>query len=72
MTKAPRPRSAATRSIYLGTAAAIAVVAVLSLVIYRSAVDEAVAQHSNQQLAMVRTAAVGMQGEIQSMTARLK
>ena len=69
---APRPSSAVTRSIYLGTAAAIAVVATLSIVIYRSAVDEAVTQHSNQQLAMVRTAAVGVQGEIQAMTARLR
>jgi hypothetical protein len=42
------------------------------VVIYRSAVDEAVAEHSIQQLAMVRTAAVGVQGEIQSLTARLK
>jgi len=41
-------------------------------VIYRSAVDEAVAQNSSQQLAMVRTAAVGVQGEIQAMTARLR
>ena len=40
--------------------------------IYRSAVDDAVAQHSNQQLAMVRTAAVGVHGEIQAMTARLR
>ena len=69
---APRPPSAVTRSIYLGTLAAIAVVATLSMVIYRSAVDEAVAQHSSQQLAMVRTAAVGVQGEIQAMTARLR
>jgi signal transduction histidine kinase len=61
-----------TRSIYLGTFAAIAVVATLSVVIYRSAVDEAVTQHSTQQLAMVRTAAVGVQGEIQAMTARLR
>ena len=69
---APRPPSAVTRSIYLGTVAAIAVVATLSVVIYRSAVDEAVAQHSNQQLAMVRTAAVGVQAEIQALTARLR
>jgi hypothetical protein len=41
-------------------------------VIYRSAVDEAVAQNSSQQLAMVRTAAVGVHGEIQAMTARLR
>jgi signal transduction histidine kinase/CheY-like chemotaxis protein len=61
-----------TRSIYLGTLAAIAVVATLSIVIYRSAVDEAVNQHSSQQLAMVRTAAVGVQAEIQGMTARLR
>jgi len=69
---APGPPSAVTRSIYLGTLAAIAVVATLSVVIYRSAVDEAVAQNSSQQLAMVRTAAVGVQGEIQAMTARLR
>ena len=58
---APRPSSAVTRSIYLSTLAAIAVVATLSMVIYRSAVEVAVAQHSSQQLAMVRTAAVGVQ-----------
>jgi signal transduction histidine kinase len=69
---AVRPPSAVTRSIYLGTAAAIAVVATLSIVIYRSAVDDAVAQHSNQQLAMVRTAAVGVQGEIESLSARMR
>ena len=68
----PHHRSAVTRSIYLGTVAAIAVIATLSVVIYRAAVDEAVAQHSTQQLAMVRTAAVGVQGEIQAMTARLR
>ena len=67
-----RPPSAVTRSIYLGTLAAIAVVATLSIVIYRSAVDDAVAQHSNQQLAMVRTAAVGVQGEIESLSARMR
>ena len=70
--KAPPPKSAVTRSIYLGTFAAIAVVATLSVVIYRSAVDDAVAQHSTQQLAMVRTAAVGVQGELQAMAARLR
>ncbi|MBY0497901.1 MAG: response regulator [Cyanobacteria bacterium] len=69
---APRPPSAVTRSIYLGTLAAIAVVATLSVVIYRSAVDDAVAQNSNQQLAMVRTAAVGVQGEIEGLTAQLR
>ncbi len=69
---APRPPSVVTRSIYLGTIAAIAVVATLSIVIYRSAVEEAVNQHSSQQLAMVRTAAVGVQGEIQALTARLR
>jgi nitrogen-specific signal transduction histidine kinase len=52
--------------------AAIAVVATLSIVIYRSAVDQAVVQNTSQQLAMVRTAAVGVQGEIQAMTARLR
>jgi signal transduction histidine kinase/CheY-like chemotaxis protein len=69
---APRPPSAVTRSIYLGTFAAIAVVATLSVVIYRSAVDAAVSQHASQQLAMVRTAAVAVQGEIHAMSARLR
>jgi signal transduction histidine kinase/CheY-like chemotaxis protein len=69
---APGAPSAVTRSIYLGTFAAIAVVATLSVVIYRSAVDDAVSQHSSQQLAMVRTAAVAVQGEIHAMTARLR
>ena len=68
----PHPSSAVTRSIYIATLAAIAVVATLSVVIYRSAIDDAVDQHSAQQLATVRTAAVGVQGEIQSMTARLR
>jgi signal transduction histidine kinase/CheY-like chemotaxis protein len=68
----PLSESAVTRSIYLGTFAAIAIVAALSVFIYRSAVDDAVAQHAAQQLATVRTAAVGVQGEIQAMTARLR
>ena len=68
----PRPPSAVTKSIYLGTLAAIAVVATLSVVIYRSAVDDAVAQNANQQLAMVRTAAVAIEGEIVSQSARLR
>src|SRR5262245_8682452 len=68
----PRPPSAVTRSIYLGTLAAIAVLTTLSVVIYRSAVDDAVRQQSVQQLAMVRTAAIAVQGEIQSLSARLR
>jgi len=69
---APPPPSAVTRSIYLGTFAALAVVATLSVVTYRSAVNEAVAQNSAQQLATVRTAAVGIDGEIQSLAAQLR
>ncbi len=68
----PRPPSAVTRRIYLGTFAAIAVVATLSLVIYRSAVTDAVTQQSTQQLAMVRTAAVGIQSEIEALSTRLR
>ena len=68
----PRPPSAVTRSIYLGTLAAIAVVATLSVVIYRSAVEDAAAQNANQQLAMVHTAAVAIEGEIHAQTARLR
>ena len=68
----PTAPSAATRAIYLGTFAALVVVATLSVVIYRSAVNDAVTQHSNQQLAMVRTAAVAIEGEIRAMTARLR
>ena len=70
--KAPPPKSAVTRRIYLGTFAALALVATLSVNIYRSAVEEAVAQNAGQQLAMVRTASVGIRGEIESMTARLR
>jgi hypothetical protein len=66
------PPSAVTRFIWLFTLAAIAVVATLSVVIYRAAVADAVERHSNQQLAMVRTAAVAVQGEIQSLSAQLR
>jgi signal transduction histidine kinase len=69
---APRPPSAVTRRIYLGTFAALTVVATLSVITYRSAVRDSVASHSNQQLAMVRTAAVGVQAEIRSMATRLR
>ncbi|HJU43560.1 MAG TPA: ATP-binding protein [Vicinamibacterales bacterium] len=64
--------SAVTRFIWLFTLAAIAVVATLSIVIYRSAVADTVERHSNQQLAMVRTAAVAVQAEIQSISAQLR
>ncbi len=61
-----------TRVIYLGTFAALLAVGVLSVVIYRSTVSGAIAQHSTQQLAMVRTAAVGIQGEIRGLAALLR
>ena len=64
--------SAVTRFIWLFTLAAIAVVATLSIVIYRSAVADTVERHSNQQLATVRTAAVAVQAEIQSISAQLR
>ena len=64
--------SAVTRLIWLSTLAALAMVATLSVVIYQSAVADAVARHSSQQLAMVRTAAVAVQAEIQSMSAQLR
>ncbi|HWI20601.1 MAG TPA: ATP-binding protein, partial [Vicinamibacterales bacterium] len=69
---APRPPSAVTRRIYLGTVVALIVIATLSIFIYRSAVDDAVTQSANQQLAMVRTAAVAIEGEIHSQTAQLR
>jgi signal transduction histidine kinase/ActR/RegA family two-component response regulator len=68
----PRPQSAVTRRIYIGTFVAIAVIATLSIVIYLSAVNDAVAQNADQQLAMVRTAAVAIEGEVHSQTARLR
>ena len=49
--------TAVTRAIVLGTLAALIVVGTLSVLIYRSTVSGAIAQHSAQQLAMVRTAA---------------
>jgi signal transduction histidine kinase/ActR/RegA family two-component response regulator len=64
--------SAVTRFIWLSTLAVVAVVATLSVVIYQSAVADTVARHSSQQLAMVRTAAVAVQAEIQSMSAQLR
>ncbi len=69
----PAPSTTAvTRAIYLGTFAALLVVAALSVVIYRSTVSSAIAQHSTQQLVMVRTAAVGVQGEIRGLAALLR
>ena len=65
------PSSTVTRAIYLGTLAALIVVGTLSVVIYRTAVADTVAQHSTQLLAMVRTASVGLRGEVQSLSARL-
>jgi signal transduction histidine kinase/CheY-like chemotaxis protein len=64
--------SAVTRFIWLVTLAALAIVATLSVVIYQSAVEDTVARHSSQQLAMVRTAAVAVEAEIQSMSAQLR
>jgi len=64
--------TAVTRAIYLGTFAALLLVAALSVVIYRSSVRDAIAQHSTQQLAMVRTAAVGIEGEIRGLSALLR
>ena len=69
---APPPKSAVTRFIWLSTFAAIAVVATLSVVIYRTAVDETAARHSSQQLTMVRMAAVAIEAEIHSMSAQLR
>ena len=68
----PAPASSVTRAIYLGTLAALAVVATLSVVIYRAAVRDTVAQHATQQLAMVRTASVGVEGEVQGLSAQLR
>ena len=68
---APPPQSAVTRFIWLCTLAAVAIVATLTFVVYRSAVDDAVERHATQQLAMVRTAAVGIEGEIASLTSQL-
>jgi signal transduction histidine kinase/CheY-like chemotaxis protein len=64
--------TAVTRAIVLGTLAALIVVGTLSVLIYRSTLSGAVAQHSAQQLAMVRTAAIGVQGEIRGLSALLR
>lgn len=69
----PAPSSSnVTRIIYLSTFGGLALVATLSAVIYRSAVSDAVAQRSTQQLAMVRTAAVGLQGELRALSAQIR
>jgi signal transduction histidine kinase/ActR/RegA family two-component response regulator len=69
---AASPPSTVTRFIWLFTLVALAIVATLSVVIYQSAVEDTVARHSSQQLATVRTAAVGIQAEIESMSAQLR
>mgnify|MGYP001567618595 CR=1 FL=1 len=69
----PAPSTTAvTRTIYLGTLAALLVVAALGVIGYRATVGGAIAQHSTQQLAMMRTAAVGIQGEIRGLSALLR
>ena len=69
---APSAPSAVTRFIWIITLAAVAIVATLSVVTYRSAVNDTVAQHASQQLAMVRTAAVAIEAEISSMSSQLR
>ena len=69
---AAQPPSVVTRFVWVFTLAALAVVATLSVVIYQSAVADTIARHSSQQLAMVRTAAVAVQAEIESMSAQLR
>ena len=64
--------TAMTRAIFLGTLAALLVVGTLGVMGYRSTVNGAIAQHSTQQLAMVRTAAVGIQGEIRGLSSLLR
>jgi signal transduction histidine kinase/ActR/RegA family two-component response regulator len=64
--------TAVTRAIVLGTVAALVVVGSLSALIYRSTMNGAIAQQSTQQLAMVRTAAAGIRGEIRGLTALLR
>ena len=66
------PSSTVTRFIWIFTLVATAIVATLSIITYRAAVDDAVAQQSTQQLAMVRTAAVAMQGEIEALSSQLR
>ncbi len=69
---APSAPPAVTRFIWLITLAAVAIVATLSVVTYRSAVNETVVQHASQQLAMVRTAAVAVEAEINAMSSQLR
>ncbi|MGE0866553.1 MAG: ATP-binding protein [Vicinamibacterales bacterium] len=61
-----------TRAIYLGTLAALLVVATLSVLIYRSTVNSVIEQHSLQQLAMVRTGGAAIQGELRGLSALLR
>lgn len=69
----PAPSTkAVTRAIYLGTLAALLVVATLSFLIYRSTVSGVIEQHSLQQLAMVRTGAAAVQGELRGLSALLR
>ena len=64
--------TAVTRAIYLGTLAVLLVVGALSILTYRSTVNAAIEQQSMQQLAMVRTAAAAIQGELRGLEALLR
>ncbi len=69
----PAPASTAvTRAIYSGTLAALLVVGALSILTYRSTVNLAIEQQSMQQVAMVRTAAAAIQGELRGLEAMLR
>ena len=61
-----------TRLIWLATAAAVTIVAVVSVMIYRAAVADTVEQQASQQLAVLRTAAVGIESEIYSLSSQLR
>jgi len=69
----PAPSTTAvTRAIYFGTLAALLVVGALSILTYRSTVNAAIEQRSTQQLAMVRTTAAAIQGELRGLEALLR
>lgn len=64
--------SPTSRAIALGTLAGLVLVGALSVTTYRTGVRNAVDAQLTQQLAMVRTAAAGIQADLRGLSARLR
>ena len=61
-----------TRAIYVATAVLLALIAVVSVVIYRATEQDVVESFSAQQLAVARTVAVALETEVKALGASLR